>query len=219
MRQNVFLLLALVFSSLVFSSCEKSVEKAILTFNFDLYEINIDDYFVNDYNQRCCLSSFDDKYLAGYNGVMKAIDVYDTEKAKPFLQIKIPSEGPNAIGDLKAWSVSSLSKVILITKNELVYSQVSKDNQLEVISRHDLQDFQDHPVVGFDYDNFQLLTKNTFGLAVGMANSIAFDSKNNKVFLPKYGVIINDYEDKYFTESLGGWIDIRSNTYVEEKVF
>ncbi|NVK44468.1 MAG: DUF4221 family protein [Oceanospirillaceae bacterium] len=187
---------------------------------FKEVSLEIDGFFVNDYNRSCCLSSVGEKYLAGYNLPSRTVDLYDADNMIPIKQIKLLSEGPNAIGDLRNLIMIDLSNALVLTKNELIKVKVNEStNEFTVVSRHDLFDIQFNPIAGFDYQDFQLVVKNTFGLLIGLENTLAYDHEKDRVFLPKYSLTLNDFQAEYFSNELGGWVDLRNNTYEELPVF
>lgn len=209
-------------SLLALCSCGKKDSYNISNVEVEFKEVSIEigGFFVNDYNRSCCLSSVGEKYLAGYNLPSRTVDLYDADNMIPIKQIKLLSEGPNAIGDLRNLIMIDLSNALVLTKNELIKVKVNEDaDEFLVNSRYDLADFQQNRITGFNYDSFQLMIKNTFGLQTGLENFLAYDAENDRVFLPKYSVLVNDFQKEYFSNALGGWINLKSNTYNEEGVF
>lgn len=204
-------------------SCSDNKDKKTKTFDviFQTNEIiSVDERFVNNYNQSCCLATFDDTFLAGYNKPRKTIDVFDTKGMISVAQYDIQNEGPDAIGEVVGLSIINTSDIIIMTSSELVKAKVNSSTRgLSVISRYDLKDFQDHKIKGFDYDNFQLAIKNTFGIRVGLENAMAYDPLLNRVYLAKYNVIQNDFQSEYFQHHIGGWIDLAANSYTEPNLY
>ena len=183
--------------------------------------ISVDERFVNNYNQSCCLAVFNDTFLAGYNKPRKTIDVFNTKSMISVTQYRIENVGPDAIGEVLGLSMNNnASDIIIMTGNELVKTRVnSLTGGLRVVSRYDLKDFQDYKIKGFDYDNFQLAIKNTFGIRVGLENAMAYDSLSDRVYLAKYNVIQNDFQPEYFQHTLGGWLDLKTNSYIETNLY
>ncbi|MFT6871981.1 MAG: hypothetical protein ACJAVN_000986 [Roseivirga sp.] len=192
------------------TSCllDKEEDKEVKTFNLSFLTdevIQINELFVNNYNEGCCLTVYKFFFLIGYNAPRKTIDVFDTELMAPVNQYTIENQGPDAIGEPIGLLMTDSSQILIMTDNELVKVVVNNVNRsLTVVSRYDLKDFRKNIVGNFNYVDFQLVIKNTFGLKLGLENTMSYDSVSNSVFLAKYNVIQNDFESEYFQNALGG---------------
>lgn len=211
-------LFLLIFSIAVSCAEEKESEKAFDIVFEKSQTIAIDGLFVNNYNEGCCLTVVHGKFLVGYNAPRKTLDVFDLERMTSMYQYTLENQGPDAIGKPLRLFMTDISEVFIITKNELIKAKSSPNKSLSVESRFDLNDYGQNKISNFDYDNFQLVVKNTFGIGVGLENTMAYDSVGDRVFLPKYSVIQNDFEPEYFENTLGGWLDLNTGMFTDSNI-